>query len=418
MGLIKNLARYVIKQIPVADDFVTGSDSENNGKTVSYRLGDLLAGDGSIVQNNRFKEIDFVYSTEADLFNTINNLVDNTTDYKTVLEDQIPIFTGLIGADLGSAVEKCYLVLNNGKGIYGENGNVVLTDSDLKEFGSSTSSGTLTLTEDVTATLQALGIDEGDTVPLGTSFTDFVKLLISPTILATVEQVQSLSVSGVSTQVLEIGQVFSDTLSYIFNRGVIDNKDRVVDTDLVGAELSNSFIGNGIDTSGNINTPILAGSNQWGVQLNYGLGVNPYYDSDGNTGSYLDAFRNAGVLIENSNVVTGRYKYWFDVGAENSTANDSASIRGLSDDGFASSITFNITIPANNKEVAFYIPDTFNVQSVLFVESSNADVTSTFVSSNIPVLDAGGASVGYNKYTAVIGGTGYPTLATYSVTIN
>ena len=100
-----------------------------------------------------------------------------------------------------------------------------------------------------------------------------------------------------------------------------------------------------------------------------------------------------------------------------STPNESSLVRQLNNSNFVGNVSFNITIPTNTKEVAFYIPDNYNLEDVLYVESSNADVTSTFTSSNMNVNDAGSNPVGYNKYIAVIGGTGYPNSATYKVTI-
>jgi hypothetical protein len=135
MGLIKNLARYIIKENPVSEDFVTGSDSENGGKTVSFRVGTISGDGGASLQNNRFKVISFgtletTVGVEPDVSVVVNALLDNSTDYKTVLDDQIPIFEGIIFDGTNSKTIK-YVVSNNGKGIYGQNGNITLDKEDL-----------------------------------------------------------------------------------------------------------------------------------------------------------------------------------------------------------------------------------------------------------------------------------------------
>ena len=282
----------------------------------------------------------------------------------------------------------------------------------------STGTGSATLTEDITATLDVGGISENDTLLTGTDLTEVIKALIAPVILPTVLQNKSLTNTGFSGQVLEVGQTFNDTFTYSFNQGLIDNKDSSPNTVLVGAEVSTAFGGPGINTSGVISTPISLGSNQWSLTLNHSAGLTPYFDSDGNVATNLDSQRIAGSLNVNSNTITGRYRYWFDVGAVGTTPTTSALIRSLADTDFATAGSFNITIPIGDREVSFYVPDTFNLTSVLFVESSNADVTSTFVESSVTVNDASGTPVTYKKFTAVIGGIGYPALATYQVTIN
>ncbi len=272
--------------------------------------------------------------------------------------------------------------------------------------------------EDVTASIETGGVEVGDIVPQGTNLTEFVKQLIAKNVLPTVKQNKSLSGSGIPTTDGEIGSTYVDQFNYTFGRGLIESKNGAPDTELVGAETTYQYNGNGIDAFGNINTPLLAGSNQWSVDVDHDEGISPYYDSDGNVASNLDALRVAGQLSVNSNVVTGKYRYWFDTGPEGSTPIDSAGVRALIQGGLVGNITFDIQIPSGQKEVAIYIPATMSLVSVLYVESSNADVTGTFIESNFDVNDGAGSPVAYSNHKTVIGGVGYPALATYRVTIN
>ena len=132
MGRIKNFSKYAIKLTPTLDDTVIGSDSQNNGKTVNFRISDIQD-----VGDNKAKVVDFGSVTipdENDLTNiadAINNLVNDGTDYKTVLEDEIPIFKGIITVGTNEPVTKKFLVEGSGKGVYGENGNLIVSESSL-----------------------------------------------------------------------------------------------------------------------------------------------------------------------------------------------------------------------------------------------------------------------------------------------
>lgn len=58
MGRIKNKNTYSIKNNPSVDDYVIGSDSENNGKTVNFLVGDLVYGGVTVPE----PKIPFQYS--------------------------------------------------------------------------------------------------------------------------------------------------------------------------------------------------------------------------------------------------------------------------------------------------------------------------------------------------------------------
>jgi len=79
--------------------------------------------------------------------------------------------------------------------------------------------------------------------------------------------------------------------------------------------------------------------------------------------------------------------------------------------------TFSISIPSGTQEVYFYTP-VGKTATVLYVESSNANVTGTFVKTQFNVNDANGSPVGYDSWVSFIGTVGYPVSATYNVTIS
>lgn len=278
--------------------------------------------------------------------------------------------------------------------------------------------GSALITEDITATLQVGGINENQVVTEGTDITTFVKDLLTPIIMPTVNQPISLQVSGVNASTVEVGELYTTQITHVFNRGAIDNKDRVPNTFLVGPETTTDYIGIGISSSGAISKNINLGYNNWKVKVNYSQGVDPYYDSSGNIATNLDSQRVSGSIQETTDSIVGSYRYWYDTGTVGNTPTTSAQVRLLTNKGFTNTSNFNITIPPGDKEVSFYIPSSKSLTKVVFVESSNADVTSTFTLTNMTVNDAGGNNTQYKKYTAVIGGVGYLSAATYKVTIS
>jgi len=80
---------------------------------------------------------------------------------------------------------------------------------------------------------------------------------------------------------------------------------------------------------------------------------------------------------------------------------------------------FNMTIPAGITNVWFSVPAGKTIK-VLYVESSNADVTSEFIANTFNVINGGGAGdpISYDTWGSIIPGIGYPADATYNVTIS
>ena len=285
-------------------------------------------------------------------------------------------------------------------------------------IGSGGSGGSATLTQNIQATVNGLGIEIGDSFALGTTFTEFTKALIAPTILPTIMSPKNINLSGVTAETLEVGTPYSRQINSSFSRGLIESKDGSPNIFLVGAATNANYIGIGISTSGLINTNIILGNNQWSVDITHGQGSGNYYDSEGNTSNILDPQRSAGNITKSTPIVTGRFKKWISVGSVGSSPSTSSGVRALNNESFVVPGTFDIIIPANTREIVFFVPNIFSLSNVLFVESSNADVTGTFTSTSILVDDAGNDPVNYKKYITTVGGIGYPTQATYRVTIN
>jgi len=180
----------------------------------------------------------------------------------------------------------------------------------LQQYFQGGGSGGSSLEKDIQASLTVGGINQGDVVLQYTTFTEFVELLIAPLVNPTME-LNSVTCGGVNTENKEVGESYSTTLTSTYNTGVIHNADGSGDVPLTGDKTTHLFFGTGANgQDGTVLANIVKGSNVWGVQQSYSQGVLPYYDSAGGQSNVFDSFRVAGTSSDNSNVITGKYKYW------------------------------------------------------------------------------------------------------------
>lgn len=269
-------------------------------------------------------------------------------------------------------------------------------------------------TIDVVANVSAGAIDVSETVPAGTNLQEFVEQLLLDIFDPTKDN-NFVTLNGVSSVTLEVGTLFAATLTAVYNDGAIYSADGSPTIDLTGAAILATFSGNGINpTTGDVSWNLTEGVNQWAVNQTYGAGTGLYYDSDSVESHIFDGDRVASNVNDNSNIITGKYRYWWSVGSIPTT---SAGVRALTDDGFYFVSTFDISIPIAETLVAFYLPDTYSSVTVLLVESSNADITSTFTEVAMNVDDANASPVAYSRWESTIPGIGYTEVVTYRIII-
>lgn len=267
----------------------------------------------------------------------------------------------------------------------------------------------------IVATVGSGDIDPGDSIVAGTDLEAFINQLVAPILNATIGQMNYVTFGTVATETKEIGEIISITGTSVYNLGIIKSLNPVADVALTGISIGSTFSGTGISAAGVINTPTLAGVNVWTVTEDYAAGVAPYYKSDGSADHSLDGFRVSSSVVDNSNVITGKYRYWYGIGT---APTDSAGVRALITKGFFPVGSFTMNIPAGTAVNSFYLPSTHGTVTVTYTESSNADVTGSFSTIAMNVNDGGGTSVGYDRFETTIGGGGYPQNATYVVTIS
>ena len=227
--------------------------------------------------------------------------------------------------------------------------------------------------------------------------------ILFPTILATrsISASASLAVSPTSNTI-EIGTTTARTLTATFVRGQITNGDETINTNpLVGAATGYTFTGTGISSTAqagatlNVSTAIVAGSNQWSVDVAHAIGTGTYTDNKGVAGTNLDSLRVAGTKTGSTAVITGKYKQFY--GPSATAVTDSAGVRALSENRFNSTGTFRTTI-FNQVKYVIALPSPRTLTEALAVPSGESQL-SGFTLATFNVNDAGNAAVSYNVYT-------------------
>ena len=289
----------------------------------------------------------------------------------------------------------------------------------------------------------ATGLTMPDAVggyPQGTTVADLsgdtlVKMwddLLFPTVEAYIQTNVSALLAGVSTTTAEVGTAYDPATTGTLTPGVINNGDNTTGPNLKGDANEFRFYLPNSSLDETVAAPIdndedwtftsyeiTFGTNRWQVQIDYDAGTGTYYDNKGNPVTNLDASRGAGTASDYSNIITGRRYEWDGYGAQSSAPTNSAGVRGMGTKSFldASNLgSFTITIPATTQEVYFFVP-AGNTVTVLYVESSYANVTGSFTETQFNVDDAGGNPISYDSWVSYIGSSGYPTEANYEVTI-
>lgn len=248
-------------------------------------------------------------------------------------------------------------------------------------------------------------------------------------VLASVTGTRSVSLSGVTTEVLEVGSSKNPLLSADFDRGQITNGDGSVAGDLVGPPTAYTFRDPGntiiahtpddpLDNNQQAQAPAFQmnsrGSFTWSVTVDYDAGTTDYFDNKDTVSpdNNLAANEVAGSASGSSNTVTTRFRYFTYLGARGTSPNDSASIRALATDYLNGSdeASFSLFIPAGTSEVVVY------TLAGKAVSATNPATNESFAPSvtNVSVNDIGGTSRSYTKNLIDLGLNGFPQDANFS----
>ena len=284
----------------------------------------------------------------------------------------------------------------------------------------SSSVGESVLTEDITSMLTVGGISAQTLLLSGTTFTDFVKDLLSTTFYPTLNA-PTFSLTSNQAANLECGSTPNTIFTYNFSRGSILGNlvSGIWDPNAwqnyrSGTASNFTIIGVNKGTS-NTHTQvvnILEGSNVFSGSCTFGIGAQPF-DSD--LQNYSTPYP-AGTEIRTV-TITGKRKAFY---GNSNLATSSALIRSLTSSllGPVNGSTFTINIPIGATNVVFSYPATLqNVTSVKYVEGLNAEIKDVFTQTIVSVEGANGyTSINYKVYiyTPV---EPFNATATYNVTI-
>ena len=314
------------------------------------------------------------------------------------------------------------------KGIYIQEAGQAVGGGSGGDYDTSLASG-LTMPEAVGGYPQGTSVADVS----GDTFVTMFDNLLFPTVLAYIGTNVSALLAGVSTTTAEVGTAYAPATTGTLTPGVITNGDETTGPNLKGDANEFRFYLPDSSLDETVAAPIdndedwtftsyevTFGTNRWQVQIDYDAGTGTYYDNKGNAVTNLDGDRGSGTASDYSNIITGRRYEWNGYGIQNSAPTDSAGVRGLGTKSFLDGSnlgTFTITIPASTQEVYFFVP-AGNTVTVLYVESSYANVTSSFTETQFNVDDAGGNPISYDSWVSYIGAGGYPSEANYEVTIS
>jgi len=281
------------------------------------------------------------------------------------------------------------------------------------------------------------GIESGTTVASLKLLTDSQILanILFETVLAYILSNNSISLSGVTSQDLEVGTSVTPNVTVNYLKGSINNGDGTLAGDLTG-DLNNLIINNpaaalayaqatpvnNTDSTALPSFVIAHGANKWSVVGDYDAGTTTYKNNKNINGTNLAANQASGQSLADSGTKTGKYYRWHYLGTEGGSPTNSAGVRSLSDKEFLSlsnTGSFNVTIPsgAASAEFSLIIPAGKTIL-INDVGNLNLDITSEFTETNLNVNDANGDAVSYTIYTRVSGPTGYLNPTSFSILIS
>jgi hypothetical protein len=292
--------------------------------------------------------------------------------------------------------------------------------------------GDCVTSEDITSTVTVGAISQSGKVEKGTTLEAFIKQLLVKLLIPTGSSVSGL-ISGVTTQTVEVGTTITSTLTASFTDGSVKNYGKGVinptDKPLGCAATQTQYkrIINGAETTA-IGTPVTGTTGykdsykikqenvRYCADISYSAPTfTEPLDSEGgkHTLSELKITSAAGTLTTgNTNIIKGEYQYYvgvYDVDENGvkmiptleevrSSLNDSSNWMSKAISATKNDNLSGIQINEGGKRGAvLYIPADYSI--ITIYTSGFENITNKFTSEDVTLLDAGGNSVAYKRYT-------------------
>ena len=306
----------------------------------------------------------------------------------------------------GAINERDILFLDNREvGWIDKNGNTVMSTSRTQE--AITVNG-----------VTGLGIANGATVPAGTSFDDFVKMVIQKAIPATytAPTVSLANNSGTASGNVEAGSTVTPKLKATFTKNDAGN-------------LTSIAIKKGSDS-------VASGTTSPLTYTGEGIVIGDESISFTATAAYADApvknnnlgqeskenWFGAGSVSSSAYTITGKRNLFYGTGVGAVPTVTSDMVRGLVNTKLAPTQghSWNINVAVGQQYIVFAYPATLrDVNNVTYVEANDTGMASSFTKSTINVADARGGENGLASYKVYTYGMAVPAAAamTFKVTI-
>lgn len=264
-------------------------------------------------------------------------------------------------------------------------------------------------TENVTVAKAVGYLNANDTIPAGTTLQELVNMIFTKVLgLKSSATAPSVSITGITKDTKEVGELYSGTVTATFSDGRWNNEDDWANENSGNKTYqpygctakSYSFSGMSCSASNNTATitqyPIVKGTNRVSVTVAYNASTNTPVNQNGvglkeGTENSTTTFKpqvDSSTASVYTNTITGDYKYWIGytaIPAANLTREDILDPEKFTivTDGFTgTSISYlneASSMPYNTPEgnyVTFIVPNTVSLQTV--TDSFNNDVSDRF----------------------------------------
>ena len=263
-----------------------------------------------------------------------------------------------------------------------------------------------------------LGIENGATIAAGTSFDDFVKMVVQKAIPATYTR-PSLSLGNNGGQAagnIEAGTTIIPKLRAIFN------KNDAGDLETISIKQGSTEVATGYPSPLNYTgEAIVIGDESITFSATATYGDAPVKNNNLGQESKENWF--AGGTINSSNyTITGKRNLFYGTGVGVIPEITSDMVRGLASKrlGPAAGTSFNINVAVGQQYIVIAYPATIrDINNVTYVEANDSGMASNFVKTTINVADARGGENGLMSYKVFTYAMAVPAAAgmTFKVTI-
>lgn len=263
-----------------------------------------------------------------------------------------------------------------------------------------------------------LGIANGQTIPAGISFDEFVKMLVQKPIPATYTKptIAIANNGGQASGNVEAGTSITPKLNATFTKN--DAGDLTAISILQGSTSVKNGTASPLSYDG---SAIVIGDETITFTASATYGDAPVKKNNLGAESKENWFA-GGTITSSAYSITGKRNLFYGTGVGAVPTVDSAMVRGLSNTKLAPTqgYSFNITVDVGQQYIAFAYPSSLrDVNNVTYVEANDGGMASSFTKSTVNVADARGGENGLTEYKVYTYAMAVPAAAsmTFKVTI-